>query len=728
MRLLIVDADAPVRRLVANRLSNQGINVSCAATGAAALAELQHNTFDVAILDLMLPDGSGLEVLGALRELEAPTHVIILSIAGTETDRVRALELGADDYVVKPFSVRELSARVLAVDRRQRVAEDTALRHGRVTIDLAARQVSINEAPVDLTVKEFDLLAFLAVRPGHAFSRAELLRSVWQSGPDWQQQSTVTEHIGRLRSKIEEDPHRPQLLKTVRGVGYRFDAPSPEPLDRGAGIPTGVARPGSEGIFVLVEGKIVAADEVAVAMVGAPDEAALVGSELHELVAPQSLLAADVRQRATAAGRSPGAQVMELRRRDGTEIFVEVSSSRTEWNGEPASRLTMHPSADPSIRLRRLVTGVFSEVSDAVIITDSLFQVRSWNDAAERLYGWSESEVLGRHLFEMLPFVDDASAPGAVMRALERTGRWLETGRQIARDGSLVHVAACTTLLRDEQGEPTVVVSVNRRATAQPSERALPSDRQDAADLRRALAGNEFVVHYQPVVALDDLHVISYEALVRWDHPERGLLAPVSFLGAAERAGMLPDLGRRVFESACMQTAEWRAAGHDLAVNVNVSTRQLADERLVADMTDLLAASALDPEALWLEVTETELVEDLDPAVQVLEALSALGIRIAIDDFGTGWASLTYLKQFPVHALKIDQTFVAGVGHDAEDAAIARSIISLGGELDLLVIAEGVETAKQRLALQKLGCTFAQGYLFGTPVPASEVAVGATAQ
>ncbi|MFZ0666161.1 MAG: response regulator, partial [Acidimicrobiales bacterium] len=331
MRLLIVDDDAADRRLVAHSLSRQGINVVSAATGEAALAELRHVSFDVAILDLSLPDGSGFELLEFIRQLEAPTHVIILSAASAEADRVRALEIGADDYVTKPFSVRELAARVLAVGRRRDVAQDM-LRHGRVVIDLARREATVDQVLIDLTVEEFDLLAFLASRPTYVFSRAQLLRSLWHSNPSRRSVSTVARDVGRLRSKIEENPRRPTLLKTVRGVGYRFDPPSPEQLDQGAVIPTGPARPGHEGIFVLVDGRIVAADEVAVALMGVDAEAALLDRQLQDLVAPQSLVAANMRQSATASGRSPGAQVMEVRRADGTEILVEVSSSRAEWN------------------------------------------------------------------------------------------------------------------------------------------------------------------------------------------------------------------------------------------------------------------------------------------------------------------------------------------------------------------------------------------------------------
>jgi PAS domain S-box-containing protein len=383
----------------------------------------------------------------------------------------------------------------------------------------------------------------------------------------------------------------------------------------------------------------------------------------------------------------------------------------------------VRPSTDPSARLRHLVTGVFSELSDAVIVTDPHLHVRSWNQAAERLYGWAEHEVLGRNLFDVVPVAEDNDALSSAMRSLEETGRWYGEGQQVARDGSLVTVSASTTLLRDDHGEPMVFVSVNRPASTLPALAAPPSpDTQDAADIRRGLDAHEFDVHYQPVVALDDLHIITVEALVRWNHPERGVLTPGSFIENAERSGMILELGRVVFDKACRQTAEWRRAGIDLEVAVNLSTKQLAHATLFDDITATLTTSGLDPHALWLEVTETALVEDLDEATDLLDRLTALGIRIAIDDFGTGWASLTYLKKFPVHALKIDRTFVEGVDHNSQDAAIARSILSLGNELGLLVIAEGVETIAQQSALQALRCSIAQGFLYGKPTPAASVA------
>ncbi len=725
MRLLIVDADEAVLRLVTNRLERQAVDVTPVATVAGALAELTHRTFDVAIFDLMRPDGSGLDLMRVLREGAAPTHVIIASDAAGEGDRVHALGLGADDYVVKPFSVRELTARVLAVRRRRAAATDDHMVFGSMTIDLAARQVAIDGAPVRLTAKEFDLLAFLAARPRHAFSRDELLRSVWRSASDWQQVSTVTEHVRRVRAKIEPEPHHPRMLHTVRGVGYRFDPPAGPPIDPATTPPDGMDLV-EEGSVVAVDDRIVWADAAAVDLLGAVSAAELCGRGVLELIAPQSMTAVLARQRSRTSGESPGSQVVAIRRADGTDVYLEFSTAPIPWHGAPALLATVRAVADPSASLRYLVTGVLSEVSDAVIVTDPDFHVCSWNEAAARLYGWAEHEVLGRQVNDVIPLVGDDSdgALEVATHALEQQGRWYGEPVQLTRDGSHVRVFASTTLIRDDLGEPVLIVSVNRPAVPSPTRAVVASPAtQDEAEIRRGLDHDEFEVHYQPVVALDDLHVVGVEALARWNHPERGILAPAFFIDAAERSGVILELGRVVFDAACRQTAAWRRAGCNVEIAINLSTRQLAAPTLYDDVVASLVASDLDPHALWLEVTETALVEDLELAADLLHRLAALGIRVAIDDFGTGWASLTYLKQFPVHALKIDHLFVDGVDHNPQDAAIARSIISLGHELGMLVIAEGIETSAQQAALQRLGCELGQGFRFGRPTPAGEVPI-----
>lgn len=222
-RVLVVDDEPMIREVVARYLEREGFRVDLASDGQAALRLARERRPHLVILDLMLPDTRGLDILGALRESGA-VPVIVLTARGDEGDRVLGLELGADDYVVKPFSPRELTARVRSVLRRVEPPTPTAaLEFDDLRIDPTTREVAVDGAAVSLTAREFELLAFLASSPRQVFSRGQLLAEVWDSSPDWQDPATVTVHIGRLRQKLERDPQRPRWLTTVRGVGYRFD-------------------------------------------------------------------------------------------------------------------------------------------------------------------------------------------------------------------------------------------------------------------------------------------------------------------------------------------------------------------------------------------------------------------------------------------------------------------------------------------------------------------------
>jgi DNA-binding response OmpR family regulator len=222
-RVLVVDDEDAIRAAVHRALESEGFRVEEAGTGADALAIARSRPPDAVILDLGLPDMSGLDVL---RELRSASTVPILVLSGRaeETDRVTSLELGADDYVVKPFLARELAARIRALLRRSAIVP-TAERmvFESIEIDPAAREVVVHGSPVELTAKEFDLLNYLALTPRRVVSREELLRAVWDSSSEWQDADTVTEHVRRVRHKIERDPSTPTLITTVRGVGYRFE-------------------------------------------------------------------------------------------------------------------------------------------------------------------------------------------------------------------------------------------------------------------------------------------------------------------------------------------------------------------------------------------------------------------------------------------------------------------------------------------------------------------------
>ncbi len=242
------------------------------------------------------------------------------------------------------------------------------------------------------------------------------------------------------------------------------------------------------------------------------------------------------------------------------------------------------------------------------------------------------------------------------------------------------------------------------------------------SDLHHALERREFRLVYQPVVDLATEAIVGVEALVRWHHPERGVVGPAAFIPIAEESGMILPLGRWVLGEACRQAAAWRALGlEELRVAVNISGRQLEHPQLVADVASALGDARLPPAALLLEITEGVVMQDTEASLRRLHELKELGIRLAIDDFGTGYSSLSYLQRFPVDVLKIDKSFVDGVASGGSHAALARTIIALGETLSLRTVAEGIETAEQGASLLALGCRTGQGYHYARPLPPDEV-------
>jgi len=242
-------------------------------------------------------------------------------------------------------------------------------------------------------------------------------------------------------------------------------------------------------------------------------------------------------------------------------------------------------------------------------------------------------------------------------------------------------------------------------------------------DLRSALEHKEFLLLYQPVFDLDNVRACGVEALLRWHHPTRGVLAPDEFIPSLEETGLIVDVGRWVLTEACGQAATWHQQGHPLTMSVNVSMRQLEVDAFVDHVRDALSVSGIDPGSLILEVTETTLMRDTHATVGRLRALKALGVLIAIDDFGTGYSSLAYLRQFPVDALKIDRSFVAAMGDSQESVALVQTLVQLGRALGIETLAEGIEEQWQLQRLQGESCERGQGFLFSRPVDPEAIEV-----
>jgi diguanylate cyclase (GGDEF)-like protein len=300
-------------------------------------------------------------------------------------------------------------------------------------------------------------------------------------------------------------------------------------------------------------------------------------------------------------------------------------------------------------------------------------------------------------------FVCPASAGVAVVADRSREAGSVESDANLAMAAAKSHgrnrVERYTTDLRSERPALTV-----------------------ERELHRATIDGQVIVHFQPEISLDTNTIVGVEALVRWDHPQHGLLLPVDFVAVAEESGAIVEIGREVIRQACSRVAEWgEMLDSALTVSINLSARQLEDPGLIAFVTTTLERFGVSPARLRFEVTERTLMAHGDRGVETFHALRDLGVHVTIDDFGTGYSSLLYLKQFPADALKIDRSFVDGLGEDSGDSAIVAAVISLAHQLDLTVIAEGVERPEQVSYLRRLGCEEAQGFLWGEPMSADSM-------
>jgi diguanylate cyclase (GGDEF)-like protein len=376
----------------------------------------------------------------------------------------------------------------------------------------------------------------------------------------------------------------------------------------------------------------------------------------------------------------------------------------------------------------------FKEINDTYghAIGDELLRTAAERMNANVRANDTVSRLDGDEFVVLLPrLVDDQIADAVANRILRDLSQPLAIG-----DDVLLTISASAGIALT-RGSDTVVDEVMREADQalhqakaegkgvarryDPAQFALvEQQRRNETALRRALDQNEFEVHYQPIVDLEGEHTVGVEALVRWRHPERGLLPPAAFLDLAESMGMLPQLGGWVLEEACQQAAVWQSANPGFELNVNLSASQLGNPALFDEVRDVLTRTGLPPELLVLELTESVALTDLVESARVLSGLKTLGVRIALDDFGTGFSSLSHLGTLPVDVVKIDRSFVQAMAGGA-GASVAEAVLQIARTFNLAPVAEGVEDAAQAARLRDLNCAQAQGYHFARPMPAAEL-------
>jgi diguanylate cyclase (GGDEF)-like protein len=667
--ILVVEDNAGDARLVELMLGEafgREISVLRAGTRAAAAAHLADSAVTCVVLDLGLPDADGVDTVRHLAAWAPAAAIVVLTGADDAATGLAAVEAGAQDYLVKGRSSAETLGRAVRYAVVRKRAEQT-LAHAQRIAHLGSWELDVG---TDTMIWSEELYRLFGFDPGDPPSLAALLSRIHREDC-----AIVEGAIGASRSSL-----------TPFDVEHRIVLPDGSIRWMHA---QGHAHRASSDFPVLVRGTVqdVTAQRLA--------ERALAHQALHDPLTSlpnRALLLDRLTQGLARLGR------------DGTTlgvIFLDID------------------------RFKVINDSLGHEAGDEVLVAVAhrLHRLLRQGDTIGRI-GGDEFVMLCEGLTGEEEAVAIADRVGHAMTVPVRSGEVVvsvSAGIAITTSPSVT----AETLLRDADAAMYAAKRAGRARSAVFAEsmRSATMARLDTeVSLRRAITNGELRVHYQPIVELVSGRTLGHEALVRWQHPEQGLIGPDKFIAIAEETGLIVPLGIWVLGEACRQATRFTSDAHGaaaLTMSVNLSGAQLGQPDLVALVAAALRDADLAPERLQLEMTESVLMSDAATTITILRSLTSLGVRLGIDDFGTGYSSLAYLKRFPVSTLKIDRSFVDGLGTDREDAAIASAILSLADALDLSVVAEGVETPEQRACLVELGCLRAQGYLFARPVPAS---------
>jgi len=680
-RLLIVDDNEMNRDMLARRLERKGYVVGLAENAQELLQRVKQDAVDLVLLDIEMPEISGLDALQKLRECYSAAELpIIMVTAKTQSDDiVKALDLGANDYLAKPIDFPVAVARIGTQLSHKRAQE--ALKESEERYALAARgsndglwDWSLSANVMYFSARWKAMLGYqegeIGDRPEEWFDRIHDADRERVKKEIAAHQEGLTPHFESEHRVLHKDESFRWMLSrgvaihdvsgnVLRMAGSQTDITEGKVSDPLTGLPNRLLF--IDRVGRLVEHRKRHENHLFAVLFLDLDGFKMINDSLGHLIGDQLLLGVASRLEKCLRSTDTVARLGEtftVARLGGDEFTVLLDDIKDPSDAKRAADRLMKALASPF-----LLGGkeVFTSVSIGIALSTSAYENPEdiLRDADTAMY---RAKSLGKARYEVF----DADMRAGVMARLQ-----LET------------------------------------------------------DLRRALERGEFQNFYQPIVALDSGEIAGFEALSRWQHPTRGLLGPNEFIPVAEETGLIRELGWWNLREACRQISEWRAgslANRHLTISVNLSAKQFLQPNLVEDIRKLLNELALPPEALKLEITESTVMTDPTGAVEMLQQIKSLGIRLAIDDFGTGYSSLSYLHRFPLDTLKIDRSFVSGMGDDGEGMEIARTILPMANSLRLDVVAEGVETIQQVALLQKLQCKYGQGYYFSRPLSAEGTA------
>lgn len=667
MRVLVVedsDSDAFYVQMLLRDLGGE-LEVDRRATLAEALSFLEHDPECVVLLDLGLPDGEGLEVLHAVRSVAPRAVVVVLSGMADRRLALQAVQEGAQDYLYKPGVDLDRLDRALryAVERQRAelLLEDRELFH-RAVLDSVPGPVLVVGASGEI----------------------RMVNRAWQellgkSGSGLGRSLTV-----ELAEQVY-GPAAPEVVAAVEAVArgaldhYRMEVDVPN-----GEVPRRLA--------------------VEVTPLQGLDGGAVVG---HRDLGHRRVTAADHNSRDPLTGLPNRAALLTALRTALDAAPGKVGLVRVELMRYP---LIVE---DLGLEVGDLIATQAAERLESVApagSTVALLGPGSLAVVVSGVSGTSQLEDLTRLLVR--PLADPFLVGGVEVLLDPRAGAAVAA-----------HRTGPERLLR-EAGAAMLAAREGHGTDVQVFDPSLASRfwgmGQIESELRDSLHRRQLVLHYQPEVNVGDGEVVGLEALIRWQHPQRGTLSPVEFLPVAEDSGLIVDIGEWVLGQALNDAAGWQRSVKERHPNiyVNLSVRQLGHPALVDSVRRLLDQTGARPGSLGLEITETMLLRDPEAVVPILQDLRLLGVRVGIDDFGTGYASLDVLRRLPVDFVKIDRSFVERLTYSAQDSAIVRAIVGMADGLGIEVVAEGVETLRQLTALREAGCRVVQGYYFSPPQPA----------
>ncbi|MGH9350476.1 MAG: putative bifunctional diguanylate cyclase/phosphodiesterase [Vicinamibacterales bacterium] len=673
--LLLVDDNEMNRDMLSRRLERQGYAVTVAGRGARALDLLEHERFDLILLDIEMPDLSGLEVLKTVRLRYSPAQLPVIMVTARQHSQsvVEALGLGANDYVTKPIDFAVVVARIETQLARQQA--EAALRESEERYALAVRGANDGLWDWNLRTNEIYFSPRWKMMLGLEETDLEAAPTEWfrRIHPDETDRvmTEVAAHLDGLTPHLETEHrmlHRDGTFRWMRTRGLAVrDA-------------TGKAYRMAGSQTDITDGK------VADALTGLPNRILFLDRLAHSIDRAR-------RHR----GYLCAVLFLDLDR------FKLVNDSLGHIVGD------------------HLLVSIARRLESSLRSSDMVARLGADHTLAR--LGGDEFTILLDHIKD----VSDA------LRVAERIQEHL--ARAFDLDGHEVFTSASIGIATSATGYDTPQALLQDADTAMYRAKALGGARCELFDsqmrdqaiarlqleteVRRAIDRNEFCLHYQPIVAVATSRIIGFEALVRWQHPDRGLIPPAEFISVAEEAGAIVSIGWWVLREACRQMVEWQSASNAnsmLTMSVNISGKQFTQSDLIDEIGRVLRETGLPPSSLKLELTESTIMERTESVIATFQELKALGVQLAIDDFGTGYSSLSYVHRFPTNSLKIDRSFVSSMGHTGEGSEIVRAIVDLAHNLHLDVIAEGVETFDQLEQLKTLGCEYAQGFLFSKAV------------